>query len=205
MHRKKKYEHLIFIAIFHSLFQPIFRLILLLGVALVAGCSSDTVSQRTLVKVLAEIHLADAVMDERHGAWERDSTGVYLAIFDKYGCTPKQLENTLAKYCTTKDDATNLYSKVSNRLEKLQQSYADELRKLDEADSLVRQLHMDSVRLIEMSLSEISAAPMLDTLRLRYPFPLPAPDTFSLAQPDSTAFHRLPFILFQPQKFSLLQ
>jgi hypothetical protein len=185
--------------------HPMFRLLLLLGCALAAGCSSDTVSQRTLVKVLAEIHFADAVMDEYRSAWERDSTGVYLAIFDKYGCTPQQIENTLAKHCTTKDDATNLYTKVSNRLEYLQQGFADEVRRLNEIDSLARKLSLDSVRLVEMSLSEMSMSPTLDTLRLRYPFLLFVPDTFSLAPPDTTAGNWLRFIDFQPPVFSPLQ
>jgi hypothetical protein len=91
----------------------------LLSVAAVA-CTSHRIAERTLVKLLADMHLADATMERQASTprhmQRRDSTTVYHPLLEKYGCTEAQLHRSLAAYGTHKDKADKLYSKVAARL-----------------------------------------------------------------------------------------
>ncbi|MDR3187590.1 MAG: DUF4296 domain-containing protein [Prevotellaceae bacterium] len=96
--------------------------------ALAATACGDKkrIPERKLVRILAEMHLADAVLEvtrtSSHASWRSDSTAVYKAILDRYGYTPDQLYSSIARYNRSKDKATTLYNKVNKRLEKLQGS-----------------------------------------------------------------------------------
>ncbi|MDR0566524.1 MAG: DUF4296 domain-containing protein [Prevotellaceae bacterium] len=99
---------------------------LILSLVMVACGSRKSIPERKLVRMLAEMHLADAVLEvaqvSSQPSWRSDSTAVYTAILDRYGYTTEQLYATLARYNSSKDKATALYDKVSRRLEKLQKS-----------------------------------------------------------------------------------
>ncbi len=109
---------------------------ILFCVALVAACNGrKTIPKRNLVKILAEMHLADAALEEnlaQRNPGRRDSTAVYLPILDEYGYTVEQLYSSIQEHCKTKGDADKLYDKVNKRLGKLQKQYAKEVKALHE-------------------------------------------------------------------------
>ncbi|MDR1416640.1 MAG: DUF4296 domain-containing protein [Prevotellaceae bacterium] len=90
-----------------------------------AACSDRKyIPERKLVKMLAEMHQTDALLEDVHlssyTSWRPDSTSVYVAILDRYGYTTEQLYNSLSRYGSSADKATTLYGKVCERLEKQQ-------------------------------------------------------------------------------------
>jgi hypothetical protein len=143
---------------------PHFIFGLIFSVAAVACGHNKHIPERELVKILAEMHLADAVMEITHiaerSSWATDSTAVYTAILDRYGYTAEQLYNTVARYNGSIDNATKLYDKVNKQLEKLQSS----------ANSKVEALRRQQNRWTEKS--EWTLPNDGDTSRL--PFSIPA-------------------------------
>ncbi|MDR1022520.1 MAG: DUF4296 domain-containing protein [Prevotellaceae bacterium] len=128
------------------------------------ACGEKYIPERKLVKMLAEMHQTDALLDEAHipeqASWRSDSTSVYVAILDKYGYTTEQLYNTLSRYGTSTGKSTKLYDKVCKRLEK-QQSH---VRRKVEA------LHRRQNRWTEKS--EWTLPNDGDTLRLPFSIPV---------------------------------
>ncbi len=111
----------------------------LFSLLLMSSCGGQSIPERKLVKILAEIHLTDAAL-EKSGElqWNdkmRDSTAVYTAILDEYGYTVGQLYRSVQTRCTTKEEADELYGKVYKRLSKLQKKYAKEVEKLHAAQN----------------------------------------------------------------------
>ncbi len=99
------------------------------------ACNRDkTIPERQLVKILAEMHLADATFEEsgtlRWDNRQRDSTAVYVPILNDYGYTVEELYSSMKKHSRTKEDVDKLYDKVYKRLAKLQKKYAKEVAKL---------------------------------------------------------------------------
>ncbi|MDR3365506.1 MAG: DUF4296 domain-containing protein [Prevotellaceae bacterium] len=137
----------------------------LIFVVAVAACGGRKhIPERKLVEILAEMHLADAVMEvariSEHPSWRSDSTAVYTAILDRYGYSTEQLYKTVARYNASKDKATALYDKVNKRLEKLQ----------SRASSKVEALHRQQNRWTEKSEWTLPADG--DTLRLPFSIPV---------------------------------
>jgi hypothetical protein len=132
-----------------------------------AACGGKYIPERKLVKVLAEMHQTDALLDEAHipeqASWRPDSTSVYVAILDKYGYTTEQLYNTLSRYGSSATKSTKLYDKVCKRLEKQQ----------SRVRSKVEVLHRRQNRWTEKSAWTLSGDG--DTLRL--PFSIPVEGT----------------------------
>ncbi|MDR0415489.1 MAG: DUF4296 domain-containing protein [Prevotellaceae bacterium] len=99
-----------------------FGLLFLLAVAACEG--KKHIPERKLVKILAEMHLTDALLEETRLSaqlsWRPDSTAVYVAILDKYGYTTEQLYSTLTRYGASKSKSEKLYDKVCKQLEKQQ-------------------------------------------------------------------------------------
>lgn len=99
---------------------------LLFSLAMVACGGKKNIPERKLVKILAEMHLSDAVLESARastsGLWATDSTAIYMAVLERYGYTTEQLYGTLARYGSSKDKVTALYDKVNKRLEKLQRN-----------------------------------------------------------------------------------
>lgn len=119
-----------------------------IAVALAACGERKTIPERKLVKILADMHLADAALEQGCRSKRRDSSAVYTAILDEYGYTLTQLHSSMAVYSRSKDDADKLYGKVCKRLEKLQKQYAKALeaeRKKVAADSSALQLAAEAV------------------------------------------------------------
>lgn len=107
---------------------------LIFSITMLACGDKKYIPERKLVRMLAEMHLADAVLEvaqvSSQASWRSDSTAVYTAILDRYGYTTEQLYNTIALYNGSKDKATKLYDNVSRRLEKLQKSAAGKVEAL---------------------------------------------------------------------------
>lgn len=111
------------------------RTLLLLLLTFTIACGGrQTIPERKLVKILAEMHLVDAALEQSGGfqgsGKMRDSTTVYTAILDEHGYTVAQLYGSMSKYSSTKDAADKLYDKVCRQLSKLQKQYAKEVEKL---------------------------------------------------------------------------
>ncbi|MDR0688587.1 MAG: DUF4296 domain-containing protein [Prevotellaceae bacterium] len=137
---------------------------LIFSLATVACGDEKNIPERKLVRILAEMHLADAVLESTrasgHTLWATDSTAIYMAVLDRYGYTVEQLYGTLARYGSSKDRVTKLYDKVNERLEKLQRS----------ARSKVEALHRQQNRWTEKS--EWTFPSDGDTSRLPFSVPV---------------------------------
>jgi hypothetical protein len=175
---------------------------LILSVVVVACGGKKYIPERKLVRILAEMHLADAVMEvaqvSSNASWRSDSTAVYTAILDRYGYTPEQLYSSIARYNGSKDKATTLYDKVGRRLEKLQKS----------ANRRVEALHRKQNRWTEKS--EWTLPEDGDTSRV--PFSIPVEGlgeyileaTVALYSDDSAARPRMTMCLYAAASDSLL-
>ena len=95
-----------------------------------AGCGNNLIGERKLVKILAEMHFADALLAEQSGAatsQRRDSTAIYAPIFAKYNVSPSQLYPSMMPYINNKEKMAILYDKVIRTLEKNEARYAQQL------------------------------------------------------------------------------
>jgi hypothetical protein len=137
---------------------------LIFSIAMAACGGNKYIPERKLVRILAEMHLADAVLEVAQvtssASWRSDSMAVYTAILSRYGYTPDQLYSTVARYNGSKDKATALYDNVNRRLEKLQKS----------ANSRVEALHRKQNRWTEKS--EWALPEDGDTSRLPFSIPV---------------------------------
>ncbi|MDR2813786.1 MAG: DUF4296 domain-containing protein [Prevotellaceae bacterium] len=175
---------------------------LILSIVVVACGDGKYIPERKLVKILAEMHLSDAVLEvariSSHTSWRSDSTAVYTAILDKYGYTPEQLYNTIARYGVSKDKATTLYDKVNKRLEKQQSS----------ASSKVEALHRRQNRWTEKS--EWTLPKDGNASRLPFSIPVEGPGeyileaTIALYNADSAHRPRMTLYLYAEASDSTL-
>jgi hypothetical protein len=119
-------------------------------VALCFGCSGGGISERKLVKIIAEMHLADALYEPASvviPALQKDSTAIYAPIFAKYGVSRSQFYESLMPYTTNKEKMAALYEKIVQHLEKNEQRTAKTLEKAKETSADV--LKLDSAENIE--------------------------------------------------------
>ncbi|MDR2938572.1 MAG: DUF4296 domain-containing protein [Prevotellaceae bacterium] len=85
------------------------------------------IPERKLVKILTEMHLVDAALEESGRSFQRDSTAVYSAIFEKYGYATEQFLSSISEYSHSKKTSDKLYDKVNKNLSKLKAEYEKEL------------------------------------------------------------------------------
>ena len=96
------------------------------------------IPENQLVKILADIHLADAISfsgkfkDIYHN---KDSIYYFEKIFARYNITRNQFDSTISWYSGNPDAYETLYGKVLNRLNRMAATINDSLR----ADSLLSQ------------------------------------------------------------------
>ena len=107
--------------------------LLLMAVAMVA-CKDDNdlIPRRKLVRVLAEIHIADGIAVDNMGqkAGPRiDSTSLYSAVFKKHGVTRAAFDSTMNYYSTRPEELQEFYDQVSTILKKREEA----LKKITEA------------------------------------------------------------------------
>ncbi|MDR1225631.1 MAG: DUF4296 domain-containing protein [Prevotellaceae bacterium] len=111
--------------------KKLVQLLLLILAAAITACSPDKkIPESTLVKILVDIHMADAVSrqsSENAGSKKTgDSTTYYLPVLQKYGYTKEQLLAAMQRYGYSKDKARKLYGKVEKKLEKQEKHYKKE-------------------------------------------------------------------------------
>jgi len=148
--------------------------ILLLLMLAVACGGRKTIPERTLVKILAEMHTVDAALEQgevRLSARQLDSTAVYTAILDKYGYTVTQLYNSMTAHSRSKEDAEKLYGKVCKRLEKQQKRYAAELA-AERGDSIavsdtLQLKAVDDGDTLQLKIADDSTQISADSLRIQ--------------------------------------
>jgi len=99
-------------------------LFLLLVVVIMASCKGDTkdlIPRRKLVRLLAEIHIADGIAVEniaqRTGP-RIDSTSLYSALFRKHGVTRAEFDSTMTYYSTRPEELQKFYTQVTAILKK---------------------------------------------------------------------------------------
>ncbi|GHT11354.1 hypothetical protein FACS1894156_0810 [Bacteroidia bacterium] len=110
---------------------------LLVVVLLLCGCHREYISKQKLVNILAEMHFVDALyaeqsVEKKRLSSQQDSMAFYGPIFEKYDASFLQLQPSMARYANNKENATKLYEKVVQILEKKEQLYALELEKYKE-------------------------------------------------------------------------
>jgi hypothetical protein len=100
--------------------RRIFILILLfLQFSCSQGNKHGNIPERTLVKILTDIHIADAVtfsMTYRQVVRNRDSAFYYESILKKYGVTHAEFDSTISWYSGNPELYDKLYEKVLARL-----------------------------------------------------------------------------------------
>ncbi|MDR0711801.1 MAG: DUF4296 domain-containing protein [Prevotellaceae bacterium] len=175
---------------------------LICSVVVVACENRKYIPERKLVRILAEMHLADAVIEvaraSEQPSWTIDSTAVYVAILDKYGYTAEQLYNSVARYNGSIDGSTKLYDKVNKRLEKLQKS----------ASKKVEALHRKQDRWTEKS--EWTLPDDGDTSRLPFSIPVEGLGEYileanvALYNDDSVTRPRMTMYLYAEESDSVL-
>ncbi|MDR0418726.1 MAG: DUF4296 domain-containing protein [Prevotellaceae bacterium] len=109
------------------------------------SCSGkNTISEKKLVLLLADMHMVDAATAEESFMTRPnrlkyvDSVGMYAPLFKKHDCSYEQFLNTLNPYLYSKDRANNLYGKVVKNLEKKEKRYEKEMKKEHEKQNIWR-------------------------------------------------------------------
>src|SRR5664279_5624727 len=96
----------------------------------------DRIPDKELVKILADIHIADAISFSakyRDQFINNDSISYFDKLFAKYHVTRAQFDSTIAWYSGNPDKYELLYDKVLDRLNRM-------------AANVNEKLHSDSVR-----------------------------------------------------------
>ena len=116
------------------------------GVALVfllivlSCCNSNhrRIPENKLVKILADIHMADAIsFSSKYRELFRNNDSVYYfeRLFNKYSVTRTQFDSTISWYSGNPEKYDKLYGKVLDRLNRMAASINEKLR----ADSILTQ------------------------------------------------------------------
>lgn len=113
---------------------------ILLLVLIVASCGKGhggyLIPENKLVKILADVHLADAMTYNvrlRYVMSRRDSVSYYAPILNKYGVTRKQFDSTIAWYSANPEKYDAVYEKVLDRMNRMQADLIEQMKK-DSAD-----------------------------------------------------------------------
>lgn len=110
-----------------------FRLLIL--ILLLAACDNNNkkglVQENKLVKILADIHIADAVSfssDYKNSFRRTDSVTYYESILRKYNITRRQFDSTIAWYSANPVEYDKVYEKVLNRLNRMQAEVMEQMK-----------------------------------------------------------------------------
>jgi hypothetical protein len=116
--------------------------LILIFIIIVLSCSRSgqhgRIPESQLIKILADIHLADAIaFSNKYKTEFHNSDSVYYfeSVFSKYHITRSQFDSTIAWYSGNPEKYDLLYGKVLDRLNRMAASINDTLR----ADSVLTQ------------------------------------------------------------------
>lgn len=123
---------------------------LLIVLLLALSCSHSggrVIPERTLVKIYADMALADRWIDlNRDLRAQADTSMVYEAIFAKYGYNTEDYLKSVRYYMNKPDDLSYIVEKAKARLEKKAREYnAKEQKSLEEGKNL-RQKELKEIR-----------------------------------------------------------
>lgn len=123
---------------------------LLIVLLLALSCSHSggrVIPERTLVKIYADMALADRWIDlNRDLRAQADTSMVYEAIFAKYGYNTEDYLKSVRYYMNKPDDLSYIVEKAKVRLEKKAREYnAKEQKALEEGKNL-RQQELKEIR-----------------------------------------------------------
>jgi hypothetical protein len=107
-------------------------IVLFIFVSSLFGCSThedkDIIDQDKFVDILADIHIADAVIVVKGLRINSDSAQIkalYNDVFLKYNITQKQLDKTFEFYSKKPIKLDRLYNRVSEKIVKMEDSYKE--------------------------------------------------------------------------------
>ncbi len=107
------------------------RYILIILIAMLWSCSDrpkDIIPEEKMVEIMADLQIAEAYersgknMDQNMQGSNRELIG--RGVLMQHGVSVEQMDSTLAWYGRNMDEYAKLYTKVDERLAKLQQKYA---------------------------------------------------------------------------------
>jgi len=107
------------------------RYILIILIAMLWSCSDrpkDIIPEEKMVEIMADLQIAEAYerngknMDQNMQGSNRELLG--RGVLMQHGVSVEQMDSTLAWYGRNMDEYAKLYTKVDERLAKLQQKYA---------------------------------------------------------------------------------
>lgn len=100
------------------------------------SCSKEEekiIPGNTLSEILAEIYLVDQYMDEKPMSWQqKDTIAIYEAVFNKYGYTYTDYNNSLAHYLYRSDKLTKIYKNARTILENRRDEVQKEVNRIAE-------------------------------------------------------------------------
>ncbi|MDA3893906.1 MAG: DUF4296 domain-containing protein [Salinivirgaceae bacterium] len=114
--------------------MSLFRLLFLLLIAgFLFSCSEESmngniIKRDTFIKVLTDIHMADATLVVKGFRVRTDSTRIRLFYNDvlmEYNVTQKQIQNTLKYYTSNPKKFEKVYEKVSENIVKLEEQFEE--------------------------------------------------------------------------------
>ena len=84
-----------------------------------AGCKQETIPDKDMVKILAEVFITDAIVSTSHYSYKfskRDTIEYYKPIYSQLGYTDKQFANTIDYYFENPKEFDRVLDKVVNYL-----------------------------------------------------------------------------------------
>lgn len=96
-----------------------FFIVFLFLAIFLSGCKSETIPEKDMVKILAEVFITDAVVATSTNSFEfskRDSIEYYAPIYSKMGYTDKQFTATMKYFFDNPQVFDSVLDKVVNRL-----------------------------------------------------------------------------------------
>ncbi len=114
------------------MFKNFILIFCFLAIACSPGRNEKIIPEDTMANLLADIHFTDAVihvMQTRKHTEKAVKESLYQAVFDKYGISPEDYRNSLAYYAEKPAKLDQIYDKVFNKLNQLENMKADTLTK----------------------------------------------------------------------------
>lgn len=103
--------------------NSIYAAFLTLCITLITACDNrpdEVLSENKAVDLIADLQIAEAYMDSHHSKFADNDArqSLKLAVLEKHGVTEEQLDSTLSWYGHHIDKYSELYGKVTAKLEK---------------------------------------------------------------------------------------
>jgi hypothetical protein len=98
-----------------------------------------TIPEQTMVSLLADLHLAEAIIAEKPYPQRDSFTQVaYTVLFKQYNINKKIFEKNLSLYLSDPDASMNLYDKVLKNVQTLQAKYPEKTHRITDSTQVVK-------------------------------------------------------------------